>query len=88
MGSFRYCRVKYIVSSNYRPSHAVAPSEIGPEGATGFGTQLVLKYLYNESSKTDIHKTDFTDPTLPPSISTNLPNPFDEILTKSGTQKH
>jgi len=48
LGSSRYCRVNYLfILFLFRPSHAVSPYDCISQGATGFGTQLVLKYLYN-----------------------------------------
>jgi hypothetical protein len=45
-----------------RPSHAVSDYDCWTAGATGFGTQLILKYLYNYIYNTDVHQNDFHEP--------------------------
>ena len=46
----------------YSPTHSVSQGDCVSEGATGYGTQLVLKYLYNYSSQTDVLEEDFKSP--------------------------
>ena len=45
--------VKWIHLDIAGPSTCQAADGVYAEGATGFGTQLVLKYLYNETYGTD-----------------------------------
>jgi leucyl aminopeptidase len=46
------------------PSHAASPYDCVSQGATGYGTQLVLKYLINNSKGTDVKEEDYNDPTI------------------------
>jgi hypothetical protein len=45
------------------PASTLGPGDCVSEGATGFGTQLVLKYLFNYSMKgTDVKEEDLKSP--------------------------
>lgn len=52
------------------PSQSSSSEGVFAEGATGFGTQLVLKYLYNECYGTDC--TNETSKTEEDNISNNV----------------
>jgi hypothetical protein len=51
----------------------MGPGECVSEGATGYGTQLVLKYLFNfVNGKTDINEEDHKTPVDEKPVSANV----------------
>lgn len=54
--------VKWVHLDIAGPSHAGSTYDCWTQGATGFGTQIILKYLYNFVNKTDVLPEDFQTP--------------------------
>ena len=80
MGSLRYCWVNLLF--NIRPSSSATSNDCWSAGATGFGTQIVLKYLYNFCKKTDVQPEDMKTP------STNLTSPIGCNLTELSKEEN
>jgi hypothetical protein len=80
LGSFRYFRViiRLIFLS---PSKSDLPYDCWSAGATGFGTQLVLKYLFNSINGSDVIENDFKEPII-------QYNEYNNILQNIIIKKH